>query len=252
MQDFLKKTTKKAGDKLLPYFKKEKKLLSLRKGSKEVVTKYDREIDQFLIKEIEKKYPKHSLLTEESGLNEKGSDYLWIIDSLDGSGNFANGNPLFSVCVALLYKGEIILSAIYAPAIEEFYFAKKGKGAYLHGKRIKVSTVDKLKRSYVAFCDGYEEDKEKLSKRLSQVFCQAIDLRKIGSAGVETGWVASGRLDGFLMFEGDPWDLAAGVLLTEEAGGKVTDFDGKFWQNKRGSFVFSNGKIHSELKKTAF
>ncbi len=249
MQEFSKKLIKRAGDKLLSQFKQEKKLLSVRKGSKEVVTRYDKEMDEFLIKEIEKKYSKHSLLTEESGLNDKGSDYLWIIDSLDGSGNFANGNPLFSICIALLYKGEIIMGLTYAPAIDEFYFARKGKGAYLNGRRLGVSEVDRLKRSYIAFCDGFEKDKKMLSRKLSGIFENVIDLRKIGSAGVETGWVASGRMDGFLMFQGDPWDIASGVIITEEAGGRVTDFDGKFWQNRRGDFLFSNGRIHESLRK---
>ncbi len=249
MEEFIKKITAEAGKKLIDRFKKEKNLFSVREDSKAVVTKHDKEIDIFLIKEIEKKYPKHSILTEESGMKDQGSDYLWIIDSLDGSGNFANGNPLFSVCIALFYKGENILSTTYAPVIEEFYFAKKDKGAFLNNKRIRVSDVKRLKKSYVAFCDGFEKDREKLSKDLGNVFQKVTDLRKIGSAGVETGWLASGRLDGFVMFEGDPWDMASGVLIVEEAGGKVTDFDGRFWQNKRGSFIFSNNHIHSQLKK---
>ncbi len=248
MDNFLKKTTKDAGKKLLEHFKKEKNLFSLRKGSKEVVTRYDKEIDSLIIKEIEKKYPRHSIMTEESGMKDKSSDYLWIVDSLDGSGNFANKNPLFSVCIALLYKNEIILGSTYAPAIDEFYFAKKGRGAFLNGKRVVVSNVSQMKQSYFAFCDGHEKNKKKLSRVLGSVFENVVDLRKIGSAGVETGWIASGRLDGFLMFQGDPWDLASGVLITQEAGGKVTDFEGKPWRNERGNFIFSNKKTHNEIK----
>ncbi len=230
-------------------FKKEKSLLSLRQSSKEVVTKYDKAIDIFLIAEIDKKYPNHSILTEESGFKDKCSDYLWIIDSLDGSGNFANGNPLFSVCLALLYKKELMLAVTYAPAIDEFYFAKKDKGAFLNGKRIKVSQTAKLKNSYVVFCDGYEKNRKKLSRQLSAVFQNSIDLRKIGSAGVETGWVAAGKVDGFLVFQGDPWDLASGTLIVQEAGGRISDFNGKPWSIKRGDFIFSNRKIHKKLEK---
>lgn len=248
MERFIKKITKKAGDKLLFYFKKGKNLISLRQSSKEVVTKYDKTIDDFLIKEIEKKYPGHGILAEESGFKDKKSEYLWIVDSLDGSGNFANKNPLFSVCLALLYKKEIILAATYAPAIGEFYFAKKGRGAFLNGKRIRVSQTAKLKDCYVVFCDGYEKNRKKLSRQLSSVFQNVIDLRKIGSAGVETGWVASGRVDGFLTFQGDPWDLTSGVLMVKESGGKVSDFAGNPWSIKRGDFIFSNKKIHRQLK----
>ncbi len=249
MQDLIQKITQRAGDELLVRFKKDKGLLCLRQGSKEVVTKHDKEVDEMIIEEIKKKHPEHGILTEESGFNNKNSDYLWIVDSLDGSGNFANGNPLFSVCVALMHKNEVILAATYAPVIEEFYFAEKGKGAFLNEKKINVSLVKELSGSYVFFCDGHEKDKQKLSTKLSSVFENVIDLRKIGSAGVETGWVASGRAEGFLMFEGDPWDIASGVLITQEAGGKVTDFKGNSWSNKRGNFLFSNEKIHYEIQK---
>jgi len=249
MEKFIKKITKQAGKKLLFYFKREKNLISLRQSSKTVVTKYDKAIDQFLIKEIEKKYPGHSILAEESGFKDKKSDYLWIVDSLDGSGNFANKNPLFSICLALLYKKELILAVTYAPAIDEFYFAKKGRGAFLNGRRIKVSQTAKLKDSYVVFCDGHEKNRKKLSRQLSAVFQNAIDLRKIGSAGVETGWVAAGRVDGFLVFQADPWDLASGTLILQEAGGMVSDFSGKSWGIRRGDFIFSNKKTHQQLKK---
>ena len=131
MENFIKNISKISGDELLKNFNKEKDLISLRQNSKEVVTKYDKEIDSLIIKEIEKKYPEHNILAEESGLKDNGSDYLWIIDSLDGSGNFANKNPLFSVCIALLFKNNLILGVTYAPAIDEFYFAKKGEGASL-------------------------------------------------------------------------------------------------------------------------
>mgnify|MGYP000075831187 CR=1 FL=1 len=104
MEDFIKQITKKAGEKALNWFK-EGELVSIRGTSKEVVTKYDKKLDEMIIKEIESKYPKHNLLTEESGEKNKGSQYTWIVDSLDGSGNFANKNPLFSVCVALMKKG---------------------------------------------------------------------------------------------------------------------------------------------------
>ncbi len=247
MENFIKNISKISGDELLKNFNKEKDLISLRQNSKEVVTKYDKEIDSLIIKEIEKKYPEHNILAEESGLKDNGSDYLWIIDSLDGSGNFANKNPLFSVCIALLFKNNLILGVTYAPAIDEFYFAKKGEGAFLNKKRIKVSETKNLKNSYIYFCDGHEKDKDKLSKDLSLVFKNVIDLRKIGSAGVETGWVASGRADGFLIFKGDPWDLASGVLIIEEAGGKVSSFKNEPWVIKEGSYIFSNNKIHKNL-----
>ncbi len=249
MENFIKKITREAGEKLAEFFKKESKLISLREQSKAVVTKYDKLIDAFLIEQIEKKYSSHSFLTEESGFKKKNPDYLWIIDSLDGSGNFANKNPLFSVCLALFYKNQLVLAATFAPVINEFYFAKKGKGAFLNGKKIKVSKTNSLEKSYILFCDGHEKNRKMLSQKLSDIFQKVVDLRKIGSAGIETGWVASGKSDGFLIFQGDPWDLASGTLILKEAGGKITDFEGRAWQIKRGNFIFSNKRIHKELIK---
>ncbi len=252
MENFLLEITKKSGDFLMEKFKKREELFLVRKRSKDVVTEYDKKNDQLILEEIARKFPSHGVLAEESGFNKKDSDYLWIVDSLDGSGNFANGNPLFSVCIAISYKGEVVLGSVYAPAIDEFYFAKKGEGVFLNSKKIKVSENKKVEDSYLFFCDGYVKDKKNLAQKVSQIFERAIDFRKIGSAGVELGWVASGRGDGFIIFEGDPWDVAAGKLLVEEAGGLVTDFNGDRWSPKRGSYVFSNGKIHDELLGLAF
>jgi len=233
----------------LENFKKEKELLSMRTTSKEAATRYDNESDKLIIEEIRNKYPEHNILTEESGLEDKNSDYLWIVDSLDGTGNFANYNPLFSVCIALLKNKELKLGAIYAPAIDEFYFAEKSKGAFLNNERISVSEVSSLEKSYIIFCEGAEKDRQRTSKIMNKIYPQVTDHRKIGSAGVETGWVASGKVDGYWTTRIEPWDVAAGVLLIQEAGGKVTDFKGNPWTPERKDLVCSNGKIHPKMKK---
>ncbi len=113
-----------------------------------------------IIEEIKKSFPNHSILTEESGFLEGKSDWLWIVDSLEGTGNFANHNSLFSVCIALLYKKDLRWGAIFAPAIKEFYFAEKGKGAFLNGKRIKVSKIEKIKESFWFTAKGTKETKK--------------------------------------------------------------------------------------------
>lgn len=247
MEKFLKQITKEAGKKLLFWFKEGDDLAALRGDTKEIVTKYDKAIDKFLFEEVERNYPKHSILTEESGLRDKKSDFLWIIDSLDGSGNFANKNPFFSVCVALLRNGKLCLGAIFAPALDEFYFAKKGEGAFLNEKRIHVSNIDKLGDSYVVYCEGNEKNREKLAKSLLRIYPKVKDLRKIGSAGIETTWIATGRADGYFTTKIDPWDVAVGVLLVEEGGGKVSNFEGDLWHPHRSNLIFSNGKIHPKL-----
>lgn len=249
MEKFLKDLTKEAGKILLSFFKKEKDLILVRGTSKEVVTKYDKIVDQFLIKEIERKYPDHSILTEESGFLKKRKDYLWVVDSLDGTSNFANQNPLFSVCTAFMKDKKLVLGAVFAPAIDEFYFAKKGKGAFLNKKRIFVSKIKDLSQCYLLFCDGKEKKRKRVAKVISNVFWRVKDLRKIGSAGIEICWVASSRAEAFFSFQIEPWDVAAGTLILKEAGGKVSDFKGKPWKLKREDFLFSNKKIHDQILK---
>lgn len=249
-KEFLKSITQEAGNKLKKYFQEDKENTSIRGTSKEVVLKYDKIIDEFLIGKIKEKYPAHNLLTEESEYLKGNSDYLWIIDSLDGTGNFANRNPLFSVCIALAQKGTLIMGAVFCPMIEEFYYAEKGKGAFLNNRKIEVSDINQLDSSYIFYCEGGEKDKNKLNRILSNVYPEVKDLRKIGSAGIETAWVAAGRGDGYFTTQIDPWDVGAGTLLVEEAGGKVTDFNNNDWKPEKNSLVFSNGKIHQSLLNT--
>ncbi len=264
LEKFIKNLTREAGERLFSYFKKENKLISLRGTSKEIVTRYDKIIDKFLIQSIKKEFPEHSILTEESGfitgkasdqvsnkgkiLVEKRKEFLWIVDSLDGSSNFANKNPLFSVCICLCINNEPFLSSIYAPMIDEFYFAKKSGGAYLNGKRIKVSKINRLEESYVVYCEGNEKDKKRIANIFHQTYPKVKDLRKIGSAGIESAWVAAGRVDAFFTTKIDPWDVAAGVLLTQEAGGQISDFQTNSWQIKKSDLIFSNRLIHKNFQ----
>jgi len=247
VERFIQSITKEAGRKLLRYFKQENRLISIRGTSKEVVTRYDKIIDKFIIQKIQKEFPDHSILSEEGGLIRRKKEFLWIIDSLDGSGNFANKNPLFSVCVCLCLKNEPFLSAIYAPALDEFYFAKKFNGAFLNGKKIRVSQLKKLKESYIVYCEGNEKNRKRIVKIFSKVYPKVKELRKLGSAGLESAWVAKGAVDGYYTTKIDPWDVAAGVLLVKEAGGEVSDFKGRPWQLKRLDLIFSNKKIHARL-----
>ncbi len=246
MEKFLKEITKEAGEKLLKWFRKNN-YSKTRGTSKEVVTKYDKIIDKFLIGKIRDKFPEHNLLTEESGEIKGKSNYRWIIDSLDGSGNFANGNPLFSVCAAVLKDGLPLMSAIYHPFLEEFYFARRNGGAFLGEERINVSPLKKLKNSYIVYCEGNAQGEERIKNIFGNFYEEVKDIRKIGSAGVETAWIAVGRADGYFTTQIDPWDVAAGVLLVEEAGGMATDFKGDKWKSQRADLVFSNGALHSEI-----
>ncbi|MEE9520516.1 MAG: inositol monophosphatase family protein [Dehalococcoidales bacterium] len=247
MIDFIESLAKQAGDVLLSHFQEDQQLLKLRSSAKEAVTRYDKMVDELIIQEIRRQYPDHSLLTEESGLLEGNPDWLWIVDSLDGTGNFADSNHLFSVCLAVMHKGELALGAIYAPAINELYLAEKGNGAYLNQRRIHVSETSRLGQSYLFYCEGGERDRTRTGALFNRVYPEVTDLRKLGSAGLETAWVAAAKGEAYFTTKIEPWDVAPGVLLVQEAGGKVTDFNGKPWQPETSDLVFSNGRVHTAI-----
>jgi len=244
---FIENLAKQAGEILLSHFGQDEQLLKLRCSVKDAVTKYDKMIDELIIQEIRQRYPHHSLLTEESGLLEGDPDWLWIVDSLDGTSAFANSNPLFSVCIAVMHKGELLFGTVYAPAISELYLAEKGNGAYLNQSRIHVSETFDLQQSYLFYCEGGERDRLRTGGILAKVYPEVMDIRKLGSAGLETAWVAAGKGEAYFTTKIEPWDVAPGVLLVQEAGGEVTDFKGNPWKLETSDLLFSNGRVHSTM-----
>jgi myo-inositol-1(or 4)-monophosphatase len=246
-KQLMESLARKAGDTLMKHFGQDWALLKERTTAKEAVTRYDKEVDRLIIEEIKRHYPRHSVLTEESGFLQGDPDWLWIVDSLDGTGNFANFNPFFSVCIALMHRRELLLGAVYAPAIDEFYSAEKGQGAYLNDVKIQVSDVPDLSQSYILYCEGGEKNRERTGKLLQKVYPRVTDIRKLGSAGLETAWVAAGKGEAYFTTRIEPWDVAPGVLLVQEAGGKVTDFQGNPWQPKTSDLLFSNNKLHEKI-----
>jgi myo-inositol-1(or 4)-monophosphatase len=249
MKEELIRITKKAGSYLLENFRKDTELIKRRGLSKEVTTKYDIESDKIIIKEIKENFPDHNILTEESGFHDVNGKYLWIVDSMDGSGNFAMGNPFFSVSIGILKDNELILGAIYAPFLDEFYFAEKDKGATLNNKPIRVSIQDDITQSYIVACEGGSKSNVRMNNLFNEIYPDVKDMRKLGSAAIEAGFVATGRAEGYTTLEISPWDVAAGVLLVLEAGGKVTDFEGNDWKNENQDLIFSNKILHKELLK---
>lgn len=239
---------RKAGVLLLKDFKKVKEY-SRRGHSKAIKTIYDKASENLIKKMISAKYPEHSILSEETGYIEKNPNYLWIVDPLDGTGNFVNGNPLFSVSIAFMENNKLKYGAIYFPVSDETFFAEKGKGAFLNGKRIRVSKIDKIEKSYFVTCEGVEKSKKRKAKLYSTIISKAIDIRKLGSGSLECAWVACGRAEAYLTFKVPPWDVAAGVLLVGEAGGKVSDFKGNEWSLRKCDFLASNSLIHEKILK---
>lgn len=246
-KELIESLARKAGDILMKHFRRDWALLKERSTAKEADTKYDKEVDRLIVEEIKRHYPHHSLLTEESGFLQDDPDWLWIVDSLDGTGDFANFNPFFSVCIALMHQSELLLGAIYAPAIDEFYLAEKGRGAYLNGVKIQVSDVSDLSQSYIFYCEGGERNRIRTIKLINSVYPLVTDMRKLGSAGLETAWVAAGKGEAYFTTRIEPWDVAPGVLLIQEAGGKVSDFQGNPWKPETGDLLFSNKKLHEKI-----
>lgn len=238
---------KKAGKLALSEYKNfHRSEVNLKYGH-EIVTKVDLASEKIIINEIKKKFKEHEILSEESGFNRKKSDYLWIIDPIDGTTNFTIHNPLWAISLGLAYKNKIIFGFIYAPYLDELFVAEKGRGAYLNNHKIKISKTNKKKEIHT-FCHG--SDKKSLLKALRYYKKQKLnklDCRQLGSASMELAYVASGRVESIMIPGAHSWDVAAGVLLVREAGGKVTDFDGKKWNLKSKDIVASNGSTHKKI-----
>lgn len=237
-----------AGAELLKRFQGFDQKSVMFKTKHDIFTPADLAAEKIILDILKKNFPEHSILSEESGLNEAKSDYLWIVDPLDGTTNFASHNPNFCSCLSLVYKKELLVSAIYFPILDELFTAEKGKGAFLNNQRIQVSLRDKFETSFITYCNGTSEKAiEKLLKFYRDVKLNGMDPRQFGSAGMETCWIACGRVDSVTTPGISSWDAAPGALIIREAGGRVTDFSGKEWTLDSEDFLGSNGKIHQKI-----
>lgn len=235
---------KEAGIVLLKYFGKNENIKE--KLNKSLVSKADLEANKAIIKIIKKNFPSHSILSEETEFEDNKSDYRWVIDPLDGTHNFLHGIPLFGVSIALEHKNEIILGVLHFPVLKLTAAAEKGKGAFLNGKKIKVSKKKDINHSLISFEYAYSNRKEKVDF-IGKFVHTAIDLRNFGSAIYDLLIVACGRCDGFVILSTHEWDVAAGFLLVDEAGGRITDLKGEKWNLHDDKFVVSNGKLHNKI-----
>ena len=250
-QDFLEDTIRKAGRSLKHNFGKT--LTQKEKSGKgDFVTEADLESEKIIINAIEKNFPKHNILSEEAGELRQGSEYTWIIDPLDGTRNFTFGIPNFGVTIALAKKKEIILGSIYDPIHNQLLLAKKDGGAHLNKKKIHVSDenelldaalgIDSVKRR--TNNNFYAQARMKFSKYTSWLYF-------INSAVIDMALVANGKTDACIIAGAWPWDVAAGGLIIQEAGGKITDINGKKWQpfNPLQEILASNKKLHNKILK---
>ncbi|MEO6838008.1 MAG: inositol monophosphatase family protein [Ginsengibacter sp.] len=225
--------------------------ISHKEGINNLVTEADHASDKAIREIIKKTFPDHGIVSEESDEKLSKSDYKWIIDPIDGTVNFANGIPICCVSIGLEYKGTMYMGAVYNPIMNEFYFAEKGKGATLNGNKISVSSkIEVLKSCLVTgFPYTYLDHPNGPLQVFSKLIKRGVPVRRLGSAAIDLCWVAAGRFDGFYEHELHAWDSAAGFLMVEEAGGKVTDLEGKTYSPFQPGIIATNGKIHDELQK---
>jgi myo-inositol-1(or 4)-monophosphatase len=210
----------------------------------------DVEAEEKIVSVIREYFPEHNILAEESKYGRTNSEYTWIIDPLDGTNNFVYGLPIFCASIALAQDREIVLGVIYDVIRGELFCAKKNCGATLNGQKINVTSVDSLKESLLITGFYYDRGEQMLEnlEKIKRFFLQKIvGLRRFGSAALDLCNVACGRVSGFWEFELNPWDFAAGKLLVEEAGGKVTGRYGEEISLRKSFIVASNGKIHNKM-----
>ncbi|WP_336514746.1 inositol monophosphatase family protein [Pollutibacter soli] len=220
-----------------------------KEGINNLVTEVDHASEKLIMSIIRESFPDHFILSEEVGEIVMDSEYKWIIDPIDGTVNFANGIPICCVSIGVEYRGSMLLGSIYNPFIDEFYFAEKGKGSTLNDKTIRVSNKSEVIKSCLVtgFPYTYLDEPNGPLEVFGRLIRKGIPVRRLGSAAMDLAWVAAGRFDGFYEHKLNAWDSAAGFLLVEEAGGRVTDFKGDYYSPYQPHIVASNSLIHDEL-----
>ena len=217
---------REAGEVQLKYFRSSHLNIRAKFNDSDIVTEADKASEQVIINNINRTYPQHAILSEEMGGNAIESDYRWIIDPLDGTTNFSNGLPLFSVSIAVEYRGEVIVGVVYAPYLDEMFHALKGGGAWLNGKPIAPSGKESLSHSVVT--TGFPVDKDITTDNnldnVSRVLPRVRGMRRLGSAAIDLCYVAAGFLDGYWEMNLYTWDVAAGQLIVQEAGACYSHF----------------------------
>lgn len=238
-----------AGAAQLQYFFNGQFKISNKEGINNLVTEADHASEKAIIAIIKQDFPQHFILSEETGELRSESNIKWIIDPIDGTVNFANGIPLCCISIGIEKDGEMIMGAVYNPFMNEFFFAEKGKGAFLNELMIRVSEKDKVIKSCLVtgFPYTYAETPNGPLQVFEKLIKQGIPVRRLGSAAIDLCWVAAGRFDGFYEHNLQAWDSAAGFLMVNEAGGNVTDFNGKPYSPYQPHLLATNGKIHDEL-----
>ena len=219
------------------------------KGVIDLVTEFDKRSEDVIASFIQQQFPDHAILAEESGHNERVSEYQWVIDPLDGTTNFAHGIPIFSVTIGLLKNNSPVVGVAYDPFRNEMFSAEVGQGATLNNRPIHVSSQADLGQAAISTGFPYDLRTNPLNNlaQFVQFQLRAQTVRHLGCASLDCSWTAMGRLDGYWEFGVQPWDVGAGALIVRESGGRVTSVDGdeNFLSNE--SILVSNGLLHDQM-----
>ena len=237
---------REAGALLSKYF--ERRVAVEIKGEQDLVTEADRASEQLIIERLRSHFPAHGIVAEESGLHESASDYRWYVDPLDGTTNFAHSFPVYNVTLALEKAGELVCGVVFDPSRNEMFTAERGGGAYLNNRRIAVSAAPRMEEALMS--TGFPSRKRHENINVHFFYQLSIvthGIRRTGAAAIDLANVACGRSDGFWEFGLKPWDVAAGVLLIREAGGRVTDMRGGPALLEGRHMLATNGRIHDQV-----
>jgi myo-inositol-1(or 4)-monophosphatase len=238
---------KKTGKILLKEFKSYDRHNIKLKNNREAVTECDLQSEKIIINAIQNNFLGHSVLSEEVGFLDNKSEYLWILDPIDGTTSFTEHSPLWCISLAVAYKEELILGVIYIPVLDELFIAEKGRGATLNGQKIHVSNINTGK-TLNTFCHARgDKDIKRMLKYFNYQKINHANVQQLGSAAIELCYTAAGRIDSFAAFGANAWDVAAGAVIVKEAGGMVTNFTGQDWTIKSHDILASNGKVHRNI-----
>lgn len=243
------KAAREAGKYILSNLGKTKHI-SFKSKESNLVTEVDKKSEEIIIESLLKDFPDFDILAEESGASStKNSEFMWVIDPLDGTTNFAHGLPIFSVSIGLIKGSEVIAGVVYDPTRDQLFSAEKGKGAYLNGKKLSVSKTKEINKALLVtgFPYNVEENPDFCFERFIVMTKNSRAVRRLGSAALDFAYVAAGIFDGFWEVKLNPWDIAAGLLLVKEAGGKVTNFKGEESDIFNPQILASNGHIHEKM-----
>jgi len=240
-----------AGESIRHYANQVQKLDVENKAHNDFVTKVDREAENIVVRLLQRAYPDHAFFGEETGKQGPDSDYEWIIDPLDGTTNFLYGIPQFSVSVALKYKGRLSVGVVYDPLRDETFAAARGDGATLNGRRIRVSERSSMHNALLGTGIPFRPNQnlDLYLQTLKVLVPDTAGIRRPGSAALDLAYVASGRFDGFWELGLNEWDIAAGVLLVQEAGGLISDLHGNNTHMNTGNVLAANPKVFKEMLK---